>query len=363
MKNVLMASSAIVGAAALMASPAAAQELKLNAFQQFMASGGSADVDDADRGFGFATNTEVHVSGTIMADNGITFGFRVEFEADEGQNNNVDENSIWASGSFGKLEFGNNDGAEDTFMVNGSNSGVDYGGVGNPTSNFLTTVYQGDARTSVDFRGGVDTSDGTKITYTTPNFNGFSAGVSYTPDTACSRPGTSWCTENSTGVHDNIGLGLGYDGEFNGVGIELGLVGAYGTADGQPEDSVWGIGGGMAISFSGFTIAAGGIYDDMNDGGAGESGKQGHGYAFDLGIGYGTGPWSFSINGIYSEDDNSSDELLAGSANVGYNLAPGVNVFLTGFIGNEDYGSATAASTGESDNDIIGITSGLKLSF
>src|SRR3546814_12424199 len=99
-----------------------------------------------------------------MADNGVTFGFRVEIEADGGATNNVDENSIFASGSFGKLEFGNNDGAEDTFAVNGSNSGVDYGGVGNPTSTFLTAAYIRDSRTSVDFRGGVDTPDAPKNT-------------------------------------------------------------------------------------------------------------------------------------------------------------------------------------------------------
>src|SRR3546814_1371667 len=102
-----------------------------------------------------------------MADNGVTFGFRVELEADSGSTN-VDENSIWASGGFGKLEFGNNDGAEDTFAVKGSNSGVDYGGVGNPTATFLTSAYLG-PRTSVDFRGALDTSAATKITYTTPS--------------------------------------------------------------------------------------------------------------------------------------------------------------------------------------------------
>ena len=349
MKNVLMASSAIVGAAVLAASPAAAQELKLSAFQQFMASGGDSDADGSDRGWAFSTNTEVHVNGSIMADNGITFGFRVEFEADSGEDNNVDENSVWASGSFGKLEFGNNDGAEDTFMVNGSNSGVDYGGVGNPTSNFLSTAYAGDARTSVDFANGVDTSDATKITYTTPNFNGFSAGVSYTPDSADGTDGNAYNAENDSGIHDHIGIGLGYDGEFNGVGIEIGLVGGFGKADAEPEDNVYGIGGGVAVSVAGFTIAAGGIFDDAD-------GNGGEGYAFDLGIGYAQGPWNFSVNGIYSEDDDSNDELLGGSANVGYNLAPGVSVFLTGFIGEEDLGSGD-------DNDIVAVTSGLKLSF
>ncbi|MEQ8357480.1 MAG: porin [Kiloniellaceae bacterium] len=344
-----MASSAIVGAAVLVASPAAAQELKLSAFQQFMASGGDADLEDSDRGFAFSTNTELHVNGSIMADNGITFGFRVEFEADSGEDNNVDENSIFASGSFGKLEFGNNDGAEDTFMVNGSNSGVDYGGVGNPTSNFLTSAYAGDARTSADFANGVDSSDATKITYTTPNFNGFSAGVSYTPDTADGGDGNDFNRENSSGIHDHIGIGIGYDGEFNGVGVELGLVGAIGKADAEPEDDVYGLGGGVAVSFAGFTIATGAVYDDAD-------GNGGSGWAWDAGVGYASGPWSFSVNGIYSEDDDSNDELLAGSANVGYNLAPGVSVFLTGFVGEEDLGAGGS-------NDIVAVTSGLKVSF
>jgi outer membrane protein OmpU len=351
MKNVLMASSAIVGAAVLVASPAAAQELKLSAFQQFFASGGDSDFDGSDRGFGFATNTEIHVNGTIMADNGITFGFRVEIEADAGASNNVDENSIFASGSFGKLEFGNNDGAEDSFMVNGSNSGVDYGGVGNPTSNFLSSAFGGSARTSADFRGGVDTSDATKITYTTPDFSGFSAGVSYTPSSAHDGRGNVF-DDADGGTHDNVGVGLGYEGEFNGFGIELGLVGAWGSQDEEPEDDAYGIGGGIAVSFSGFTIATGVVWDEFDDGGHDTD----SGWAWDAGIGYAAGPWSFSINGIYSEDNATDDELLAGSANIGYNLAPGVGVFVSGYVGNEDFGAG-------GDNDIVAITSGLKVSF
>lgn len=358
MKKVLMASSAIVGAAALAVSPASAQELTFNAFQVFVASGGSSDEENtrsdggSDRGFAFSTNTEVHVKGEIMADNGITFGFRVEFEADPNSDddaNFVDENSIYAQGSFGKIEFGNNDGAEDFFMVNGSNSGVDYGGVGNPTSNFLDSAFAGDARTSVDFANGVDSSDGTKITYTTPNFNGFSAGVSYTPDTSDGNDGNAFNRADDDGIHDHIGVGLGYDGEFNGVGVELGLVAGFGKADAEPEDDVFGIGGGAAISYAGFTFAAGAIFDDAD-------GNGGEGYAVDAGIGYATGPWSFSVNGIISEDDDSSDELLAGSANVGYQVAPGVRVFLTGYVGEEDLGAG-------GDNEIVAVTSGLAVSF
>lgn len=357
MKNVLMASSAIVGAAFLVASPAAAQELELSAFQDFTASGGDSDEDGSDRGFGFSTNTEIHFNASIMADNGITFGFRVEMEADTGQTFNVDENSVFASGSFGKLEFGNNDGAEDTFMYNGSYTGVQYGGVGNPTSSFLTSAFGGSARTSVDYRSGIESSDATKITYSTPNFNGFSAGVSYTPNTGCSTPNSfsgGFCNENDSDYHDQIGLGLGYSGEFNGVGLDLAMTGAWASADEEPEDDAWGIGGGFGVHFGGFSIAAGAIYDDFNDGGA--TGQTGEAWAIDAGIGYGAGPWAFSVNGIYSEHDDSGDELLGGSANVRYNLAPGVSVFATGYVGEEDFGAGGS-------NDIVAVTSGLRLSF
>lgn len=358
MKKVLMASSAIVGATVLAASPAAAQELTLNAFQVFVASGGDADLDGSDRGFAFSTNTEVHVKGEIMADNGITFGFRVEFEADAGETNNVDENSIYAQGNFGKIEFGNNDGAEDTFMHNGSNSGVDYGGVGNPTSNFLDRAFQGEQKTSVNLR---DSSDATKITYSTPNFNGFTAGISYTPDTSDGTDGNRFNDADADGAHDHIGVGLGFDGEFNGVGVEIGLVGQYAEFDEEPEDSVFGIGGGFAVSYAGFIFAAGAVWEDLDDGGP--SIDTGESWAVDAGIGYSQGPWSFSVNGIISEHEDSSDELIAGSANIGYSVYPGVRVFLTGFVGNEDYGSATTAAQGRDDNDIVALTSGIAVAF
>ncbi len=349
-KSALLTSSAAVGAAVFAGQPAAAQELNLSAFQQFIGSGGDSDGDLSDRGFAFSTDTEVHVNGEIAAENGITFGFHVEFEADSGATNNVDENSIWASGSFGKLEFGNNDGVEDTFLVNGTSSDVDYGGVGNPTSTFLTSAFAGDARTSAELRiGSLETADATKISYISPTFAGFNAGFSYTPDTSDGADGNDFNRENATGHHDNVAFALGYDGEFNGVGLETAVVGSYARADAEPEDEAYGVGGGLALSVAGFTLAAGAIWDDLN-------GNGGQGWATDVGLAYGSGPWHFSLNGIYSEDDDSGDELLGSSANVRYNLAAGVSIFAIGYLGEEDLGAGGT-------NDIVAISSGIKLSF
>src|SRR3546814_17364528 len=81
-------------------------------------------------------------------------------------------------------------------------------------------------------------------------------------DTLC--PYTTRCRS-----HDNIGVGLGYEGEFDGFGLEASLIGAWAAADGEPEDDAYGIGGGLAVSFGGFTIASGIVWDDFSDGGAG----------------------------------------------------------------------------------------------
>lgn len=361
LRSVLLTGSAAAGMALGGAPAAVAQELTLSAFQQFFASGGDSDFDTSDRGFAFTTDTEVHVNGEIEADNGVTFGFHVEFEADSGtvtdtadgsggSLTNVDENSIWAAGSFGRLEFGNNDGVEDTFLVNGTSTGIDYGGVGNPTSTFLTRAFGGDARTSAELRiGSLETADATKISYISPSFGDFSVGFSYTPDTADGADGNDFHGADSSGFHDNVSFGLGYDGEISSVGLEAAVVGAYTRADGAPEDDAYGIGGGLALEVSGFTVAAGAVWDDLN-------GNGGQGWATDLGLAYGTGPWFFSLNGIYSKDDDSDDELLGSSANVRYNLAPGVAVFAVGYLGEEDLGAG-------GNNDILSISSGFRISF
>ncbi|WP_193370157.1 porin [Pelagibius marinus] len=348
-KAALLTSSA-VGVAVATAQPAGAQELELSGFQQFFASAGDSDGDTSDRGFGFTTDTEVHVNGSMMADNGITFGFHVEFEADSGATNNVDENSIWASGDFGKLEFGNNDGVEDTFLINGTSTGVNYGSVGNPTSTFLSSAFTGEARTSDELRiGSLETADATKLSYISPTFGGFNLGFSYTPDTADGASGNDFHGAQVTGFHDNVSFGLGYDGTFDGVSLEAAVVGAFAHADVEPQDDIYGVGGGLALGVSGFTVAAGAIWDDLN-------GNGGEGWSTDLGLAYGSGPWFFSLNGIYSKDEDSGDELLGSSANVRYNLAPGVSIFAVGYLGEEDLGA-------NDTNDILAISSGIRLSF
>lgn len=305
--SALLAGSAVAGLACAAAQPAAAQDLTPSAFQRFFALGGDSKGDVSDRGFGFSTDTEVQANEDLRADKGITFGFQGGFEADSGA-------------------------------------------VGNPTPTFLGSAFSGDARPSNELRiGNREATDATKLTYVTPSFAGFSAGLSYTPDTSDGNDGNDLNGADGTGHHDNLSLALGYDGEYNSVGFSAAVVGAYARADAEPEDEAYGIGGGLSLEYSGFTVAAGAVWDDLN-------GNGGEGWATDLGLAYGSGPWFFSLNGIYSKDDDSGDGLLGSSANVRYNLATGVSVFAVGYLGEEDLGASET-------NDIMAISSGIRLSF
>lgn len=358
MKKVLLASSALVGVAALTATPAAAQlEVSLGGFMQFHASAGDADaaVDGNDRGGGFAMNNEIYVNGEATADNGLEYGFQVQMDSAASQGGDIDESQVFISGAWGKVVLGNEDGAEDLAMVNGSYVGVGYGGIGNPTSTFLTNIDVGDAVTSVDIS---DSSDGAKATYWTPTFGGFQAGISYSPDTTVGN-GSSGANPSGTvgdGFHDYVGLGGNYSGEFNGFGIDVGAV--YGMADidedpqlGDPDNSLSAWGAGIQLTYMGFTAATGYEDSDLED--AGEH------TAWDYGIGYSTGPWTIAAAGIMSEGNDgtggSDDEWEAWSLTFGYQLAPGLALNLTGLTG--------TAEVDDEDSDVNAVTASVLMSF
>ena len=308
MRKVLLASSALVGASLLAATPAMA-DITVNAFNQFHLSAADQDIDNPDRGYDFVTNNEVHFNASVTADNGLTFGMKVELEADTNATTNVDESNLFISGSFGRLEFGDQDGAGDSSMVNGSSVGFNYGGVGNLTGSIINTG-SGTAKTSADWS---DSSDSTKVTYYTPTFSGFRAGVSFAPDSGSN--GTNVSNDSAGGVGDFVEGGVKYSGEFGGFGVAVGASGGFGTVDGTDND-FFGYGAGLMLSYAGFSAAVGYVADDTDNGA--------EPWAIDAGLGFSSGPWNAHVGYIFSEDDAGSSEYTQYHADVGYSIAPGL---------------------------------------
>ncbi|WP_417430869.1 porin [Kiloniella sp.] len=353
MKKVLLASSALVAGAAFAAPAMAADgEIVWSAWTQFHVSSTGVDSDsagvggDTNKGVDFNTNSEIALDYSATADNGLTYGLHIELEADQNTSNNSDENHIFLEGDFGRVELGDQDSAGDRLMVSGSSVGFEFGMYGNYTGSVLyNTGYTGGAQTAADF---ADSSDDTKITYFTPTFNGFKAGISFAPD---SDTGNS-VSGSGTGTDNHIDGGINYSGNFNDFSIDAGLVGGTHEVSGtaSDDDTYYAVGGGLKVGYAGFSAAVGVMHEDLEDNYDTDT--------VDLGLAYATGPWNFAVGAAWSERDfnastTDNNEYTAYSAGVGYQIAPGLKTWVGGTVG--EYENAA--------EDFTNIQAGVAVSF
>ncbi|HUA55443.1 MAG TPA: porin, partial [Candidatus Sulfotelmatobacter sp.] len=254
MRKLLLASTALVGAVAL-TQGANAQQLttdspftvRIDGFANFR--GGitsnsnttsvlagpnnavrtSVNTPHSAKGLGdqFLTDTEIHVTATGKADNGLVYGMYVEVEADPAlyllttsatnaggstgiatqtvvstsAQNYIDEANIFLQGSWGRVEMGDQDGASDQLFFGapydygpayGQGSGAD----GDIIFRWVNGVFPGNLSSGLNANPeylfnvkALDSNDTTKITYLSPVISGFRAGVSFAPDSASNGNG------------------------------------------------------------------------------------------------------------------------------------------------------------------------------
>ena len=185
MKRLLLGSTAFLGAAALLAAPAAAEmEVNVSGFLKAEFWGVSQDVDDA-RNYVFGVDdAEFHVKARNTADNGLTYGVNLEMEL--GSTVTMDEGFLYFSGdNWGIIQLGGNEGASSSMPYSGDFSltaafGYD-GGLG-AVWNFQNSITFPDLA--------ADTGDAAKINYFSPRFSGFQIGVTYLPDSGQAAVGS-----------------------------------------------------------------------------------------------------------------------------------------------------------------------------
>jgi hypothetical protein len=357
MKKIFLATTAITALSVAGAANAAEWSAGIGGYMQIgVAFDGTDDVD----GIGILRDGEIHAKAKMVADNGLTFDGRVELEAftdgddvsctsTSGQfvnsadtdldtllntptgpgdinsdgsyidtvgygsaltsasckganGDQIDENWVRVSGSFGAIKIGGDDSAKNAY-----NNGVLY------SPGARVGYYDSFGLVSGSKQAGVNGSgDDVGIHYDSPNWMGFSFGASYIPDR------TSDNNNEDSGVpvfeSDSKGdefwsFGAAYSGSFNDVGV--GISAAIGDA--KDEDTTWHIAGN--VSFSGFTVAGG--YEE-NDSDNDE---------WYVGARYSMGPWTLA--GGYSNADGASEDTEVIAGWVSYAVAPGV----TGNVG------------------------------
>jgi outer membrane protein OmpU len=343
----LLGTTALVGAGLVLGTPASleaasispggALDITITGFSRFRASGG--DIDNAQlnnnrsTGLDFTTDTEVHVVARAKHDGtGIEYGGTIEFEADEGSLNNVDENWLFVRGGFGEFRFGDEDGASDNSKVGGFTIAAGTGGI---DGSIVDTI-------AVNVVGPSNSGDATKVRYYTPSFGGFSLGVSYTPNPTV---GGVQATKNAD-PQDFVEGALVYNGSFDGVDVLASLVGGVCRIENFQDDDCWTIFGGAAVTLWGFSIGGGyGTEKVGGDNNVAVGGPNNDRDWWNAGVGASFGPVNMSLT--YGQA-NPNDLVVNGNR-----IGDAYNVVLSADIGLMP-GLVLAGDVGYFDNDTEG---------
>lgn len=287
MKKALFATSAIVAAGLATSASAAEWSSKVNGYWYVGMAAMDSDQAIAD-GIGVLRDGEIHFNASLKADNGLTFKSRVELESHTQAGDQLDENWASISGAFGTVKIG----GDDTVAYGNAWYGIIY------APGARIGYYDSFSNSGV-FIGPASSGDAVGIHYTTPNFNGFSAGFSYQPNSGADGAGDS---NNPVFEVDNRWAATAaFSTDFDGFGF--GISGGYVDSDGANNDS-WSV--GANVSGGGFTVA--GIFEDDNTD------------EFAVGMQYSAG--AMTVAGGYADDDNGNN-VAAGWLT--YSVAPGVS--------------------------------------
>jgi len=374
----LLSTTAILGAVAF-ASSANAADLQVNVggFLDFQAGYVSDDIVGEVGGLAtaneinFNNDAEIHFTVDGKADNGLEYGAVVELEADisndattfakNNSGGNADKTYLYLQGGFGRFELGGNTDAAEALSVNSSTFASATGGVDGDFHRYAalptgaaagTFLIRPDLQVANNVTAGIN-EDSTKITYYSPRFAGFQAGVSYSPNLAAT--GTT-APAGAAGFENLFSGGVNYAAQWDAIGFKAALTGQ--TADNKAGGVVADVEGwdaGANVNFAGFTV--GGSYGNLEDfGGVGLDADY-----WDAGLGYAAGAFSASASYISSERetagaDNEFDNIVLG---VDYKLAPGLVPYAeVSFFDFDGAGAGTA-----NDNEGTVVILGTELSF
>jgi outer membrane protein OmpU len=377
MKRSILGTTALVAVGAIGLAPAEAKiELGLSGYMNTYFSVASIDEGDNDpqdfNPTGVFSDGEVHFTGEVTLDNGISFGANVQLEMFGNANSGgdtIDEKFAYMESSFGRITAGSEDSAAYIMHYAAPYAGLPV------NSGWVTVFIPANPDSSTAFQHpGVSTyidwgSDENVITYYTPRFFGFQLGLTYAPSLVGNGDGKNFPVEADTETEYNNGfaVGLNFVEDFNGFGVAASVGWRYAQASDFISDAGFddyqAISAGLQLSYAGFTVGGSyaNEYDGMITGDAIDGFVSTEGQSWDAGATYNLGPWTFGITYFQGEvenevADNDQDKLWAIQGGLYYALGPGITVGAGVMYGDWD------AETGFSNTGIAG-AAGLGFSF
>jgi len=306
MRKFLFGTTALLSALTLAPAAHAEMEVSISGYSTFQA--GFFDNEFANQsGRDFQSESEVHIRAEGETDSGLKYGSKIELLTSTSDGTNADETVIYASGNWGKIELGDEDGASDQSAVLAPTVGI-----GQINGSYLDWV-QSTSRPAgnVEDTGGgmikpLDTDDSTKVTYYTPRYMGLQGGISYAPESEDQNNGEQVQFDNTAGdQEDAFELGLNYRNEYsNGVRVRAGLAYVGSSAkdtSGREDVNSWGL--GARVGYKGFDIGGGYVSngDSQNNAGIANDDET----AWNIGARYEQGPWGVAISYLAEDYDQN----------------------------------------------------------
>ncbi len=324
MKKLLLATVA-AGTLAIAAPAHAEIDMELGGYFKGYGTYVFGEDDDA---FDIIRDTEIHIGGETTLDNGLTIGAHFEFAADGADSFDTDESYLYFSGNWGRVNFGEEDGAAYLLQVAAPSADSNIDGIRQYVSPFATQ-----ADYAQDFY-----KDSDKFTYLTPIVNGFQAGASYSA--VNDAAGSIGADITSDSAYE---LAVRYEGSFDNVGV---IAGAGYSAAEEDEDA---FNVGLDLDIAAFGIGA--AYGDADTSATTEE------EFMVIGVDYTTGPFKLgaSYYNVETDDGTTETDVDRFTAGVTYEYGPGMS-----FRGSVAYQDEEVGTT---ETDATAITIGTQVNF
>lgn len=380
MKKILLGTTAVVALATISTEAFAADKIKLE-LGGFMrhyvglmnhdevapaANSGSPETSDIAQW----SNTEVYFKGSTALDNGLTVGVTMQLEADrEAAGRRMDETFVTiSSDAMGEVKVGAALSHADGMIVRVPNaSNFDWGDLNGNVRKSTDNTAANNANDWADSANDVSDMGGreAKISYLSPSFSGVQVYGYWTAangtEVSNGRGLVNSATAANNTANDGSAMGIAYSGEMSGASVGVDLTHRRNASNFNATHV------GVNVGMAGFTV--GGGYTDFNDDSG--VGSPNDGNAWELGVGYETGPYALSARYMVAKNQDTTAAVQDNkdtkyALDATYDLGAGVKLAATYFHMKADpedtVPSPTTFATGKSAK-VSGVLAGIEVGF
>lgn len=280
------------------------------------------------RNFDMIRDTEVHFTGEVALDNGLTVGADVGADGDQGGSFDVSDSFVYFSGDFGRFNVGATDGITYLLQVQAPAADGVYDGMDQYFTPFNYSATDVSQLANIEFDYDQDLSTPSdKITYISPSYSGLQYGVSWTPESRTASRGLNG-VDTGTGLADLLDLAVRFENEASFGSYRVGA--GYTTAEAR---QIWNAAADLDIGS--FGIGAVYTHDDEDEGAStGATGKT----QWILGADYTVGSMTYAVSYLNQNNEFTSNEIDTDryTGGVTYNMGPGID--MRGLVSYIDHG-------------------------